>query len=175
VPAFLFSKLTRKASRSTICMRPLNFMFLGLVWLSRTDITDLSLYYWPECVPYWIISSKWLVCGRLHHFFGNQGRQHYWFSCALGPHIQVVLIDYGFQCQGLDISTHLDILLSNVAKLHLPRPIWTSSSRWSRLDLISCFLYSLHIAQTEALENCIKCGLSARKNLRAFLFLTQLG
>lgn len=149
-------------------MRPLFFVF-GLV-MTVALYTDLSHYYDLMCAD--IDYQQQSDCvRRLHHFFGNQGRQHIDLACGTGPHLKY-FIDYGFHCQGLDINQPM----LDIAKQRCPQATFTLGNMTEfkveePVDLISCFLYSLHYcADLEDLHNCIKCVYAALKSGGIFCF-----
>lgn len=119
--------------------------------------TDLSAYYDLMCADIDYQSQSDFV-RRLHQFFGNQGKQYIDLACGTGPHIRH-FIDFGYRCLGLDINQPmLDIaqqrcpeanfIIGNMNEFRVCEPV----------DLISCFLYSLHYCENpETLKNCIEC------------------
>lgn len=126
-----------------------------LTFMATTALyTDLSGYYDLMCsdIDYQAQSN---CVHRLQQFFGNGGKQHLDLACGTGPHIRH-FTNYGYQSQGLDISQPmLDIaqqrcpeasfMLGNMCDFKLQEPI----------DLITCFLYSLHYcADLAKLQDC---------------------
>lgn len=132
--------------------------------------TDLSGYYDLMCsdINYQAQSNS---VRRLHQFFGNSGRQHLDLACGTGPHVRY-FIDFGYQSSGLDINQPmLDIaqqrcpeanfILGNMTEFTLEKPV----------DLISCFLYSLHYcADLDKLQDCFACVFRALKPDGVFCF-----
>jgi ubiquinone/menaquinone biosynthesis C-methylase UbiE len=132
--------------------------------------TDLSSYYDLMCrdIDYQN-QSDWLC--RLHQLFGNEGKQHIDLACGTGPHIRH-FIDMGYQCQGLDINQPmLDIAEERCPEALLTLGNMSDFSVDEPVDLISCFLYSLHYCQNIAMLNdCIKCVHRALKTGGVFCF-----
>ena len=117
--------------------------------------TDLSAYYDLMCadIDYQAQSNS---VRRLHQLFGNNGKRHLDLACGTGPHIRH-FIDYGYACSGLDI--HQPML--GIATRRCPEAQFRVGDMCSfavpePLDLITCFLYSIHYSATIArLEACI--------------------
>lgn len=117
--------------------------------------TDLSGYYDLMCcdINYQAQSNTAL---RLHQLFGNGGKTHLDLACGTGPHLQYFLAA-GYKCTGLDLNLPMleiarqrcpaaHFMLDNMCHFTLPQPV----------DLITCFLYSLHYTgQLAALKQCI--------------------
>ena len=158
-------------------MRAVHFYQLTIVTinlpteLSSTALyTDLSGYYDLMCshINYQAQSNS---VQRLHQFFGNSGKRHLDLACGTGPHIRR-FIDNGYQCQGIDINQPmLDIaqqrcpeaqfILGNMSEFSLNEPV----------DLISCFLYSLHYcADIQRLQDCFASVHRALKSGGMFCF-----
>mgnify|MGYP000061460835 CR=1 FL=1 len=93
---------------------------------------------------------------RLHQIFGNGGKQHLDLACGTGPHVRH-FIDSGYQSQGLDINQPM----LDIAKLHCPEAEFSLQDMANftveqPLDLITCFLYSIHYSDgIEKLKQCI--------------------
>lgn len=119
--------------------------------------TDLSVYYDLMCADIDYRSQSDFV-RRVHQIFGNGGKQHLDLACGTGPHIRH-FIDYGYQCQGLDINQPM----LDIAQHRCPQATFTlgNMSQFAlaeKVDLITCFLYSLHYCQDlNMLSDCIKC------------------
>lgn len=96
-------------------------------------------------------------CIRRHHqLFGNGGKRHLDLACGTGPHVRH-FIDNGYQSQGLDINQPM----LDIAKLHCPEAEFRLQDMCDfkvdeKLDLITCFLYSIHYSDgIEKLKQCI--------------------
>lgn len=132
--------------------------------------TDLSSYYDLMCSDIdYENQSDWLR--RLHQLLGNAGKQHLDLACGTGPHIRH-FINYGYKCQGLDINQPM----LDMAQRHCPEATFTLGNMsdfalTEPVDLISCFLYSLHYCQTLAMLNdSIRCIHAVLKSGGMFCF-----
>lgn len=117
--------------------------------------TDLSGYYDLMCCDInYQQQSNSIV--RLHQFLGNSGKQHLDLACGTGPHVRH-FIDLGFQSSGLDINQPmLDIAMRRCPEAQFSLQNMTEFYVEQKLDLITCFLYSIHYSPgTEALKACI--------------------
>ncbi|CAM3648448.1 class I SAM-dependent DNA methyltransferase [Rheinheimera salexigens] len=134
--------------------------------------TDLSHYYDLMCCDINYQQQSQAVM-RLNDLFGNSGKSHLDLACGTGPHIRH-FIDAGYQSSGLDINQPMldiakarcpeaEFILQNMNQFTLDQPV----------DLITCFLYSLHynpdIAQ---LQQCIKQAYNALTPAGLFCFNT---
>ncbi|OAN11537.1 SAM-dependent methyltransferase [Photobacterium jeanii] len=125
--------------------------------LSTTALyTDLSCYYDLMCADINYEAQSRQI-HRLHQLFGNSGKKHLDLACGTGPHVRH-FIDLGYQSSGLDINQPmLDIALTRCPEAHFSLGNMCQFSVDSKLDLITCFLYSIHYSNDLAeLENCIK-------------------
>ncbi|WP_350431904.1 class I SAM-dependent methyltransferase [Shewanella sp. H8] len=117
--------------------------------------TDLSGYYDLMCrdINYQQQSNSVV---RLHQILGNSGKQHLDLACGTGPHVRH-FIDFGYQSSGLDINQPmLDIAMRRCPEARFSLQNMTEFYVEEKLDLITCFLYSIHYSQgTEALKACI--------------------
>ncbi|MGI2039258.1 class I SAM-dependent DNA methyltransferase [Shewanella frigidimarina] len=117
--------------------------------------TDLSGYYDLMCCDInYQQQSNSIV--RLHQILGNSGKQHLDLACGTGPHVRH-FIDLGFQSSGLDINQPmLDIAMRRCPEAQFSLQNMTEFYVEEKLDLITCFLYSIHYSQgIEALKACI--------------------
>ena len=123
--------------------------------------TDLSGYYDLMCADIdYQTQSQGAI--RLVQFFGNGGLKHLDLACGTGPHIEHFLAA-GFDCTGLDLNQPMldlakqrcpqaQFLQQNICDFQLEQPV----------DVITCFLYSLHYAgDTAGLTACIQKVLAA--------------
>lgn len=124
--------------------------------MSRDAIyNDLSGYYDLMCadIDY---SAQSRCVQRLHQLFGNSGKRHLDLACGTGPHVRHFL-DAGYVSSGLDINQPmLDLAMSRCpeGQFHLQDMCDFTASE--PLDLITCFLYSIHYsASIERLKACI--------------------
>ena len=117
--------------------------------------TDLSGYYDLMCcdINYQQQSNS---VARLHQILGNSGKQHLDLACGTGPHVRH-FIDLGFHSSGLDINQPmLDIAMRRCPEAQFSLQNMTEFYVEQKLDLITCFLYSIHYSQgIEALKACI--------------------
>ncbi len=117
--------------------------------------TDLSCYYDLMCadIDYHAQSN---AIRRLQQIFGNGGNVHLDLACGTGPHVRHFL-DFGYQSNGLDINQPM----LDIAKIRCPEALFSlqDMSEFSvaePLDLITCFLYSIHYNDgMEKLKQCI--------------------
>ena len=111
--------------------------------------TDLSGYYDLMCADINYQAQSDTV-HRIDQFFGNGGKRHLDLACGTGPHIRF-LLDLGYQSAGLDLNQPMlelaqqrcpeaDFSCQNMCEFSVSQPV----------DLITCFLYSLHYSQTIA-------------------------
>ncbi|KXI27787.1 class I SAM-dependent DNA methyltransferase [Paraglaciecola hydrolytica] len=142
-------------------MRAVNFYQLNTVTNTNTTpssanalYTDLSGYYDLMCsdINYQAQSQH---VQRLHQFFGNGGKQHLDLACGTGPHVRY-FIDNGYQSSGLDINQPmLDIAQQRCPEAYFMLGDMTKFSLSEPVDIISCFLYSLHYcADLAKLQDC---------------------
>ena len=132
--------------------------------------TDLSDYYDLMCadIDYQAQSN---CIRRLHQIFGNNTNTHLDLACGTGPHVRH-FIDYGYQSSGLDINKPMldraaircpeaQFSLQNMSEFVVPE----------QLDLITCFLYSIHYCDGIAkLSDCIASVHNALKAGGVFCF-----
>ncbi|HLT14314.1 MAG TPA: class I SAM-dependent methyltransferase [Marinobacter sp.] len=132
--------------------------------------TDLSGYYDLMCADIDYPAQSHGV-RRLHQLFGNGGTQHLDLACGTGPHLRH-FIDYGYQCQGLDINQPM----LDVAEKRCPEALFSLGDMCAfqvdqPLDLITCFLYSIHYsASIESLKGCILSAHDALAEEGVFCF-----
>ncbi len=117
--------------------------------------TDLSSHYDLMCadIDYQTQSEG---ARRLHQFFGNGGKSHLDLACGTGPHIQHFLAA-GYQCSGLDLNQPmLDLAQQRCPQAQFLQQNMCDFTISEPVDLITCFLYSLHYAgDTARLTACI--------------------
>lgn len=124
--------------------------------LSSTSLyTDLSAYYDLMCSDINYQQQSHSV-QRLHQLFGNGGKRHLDLACGTGPHI-AHFIRAGYQCIGLDLNQPMLELAR--ARCHEAEFLLGDMSQFSltqQVDLVTCFLYSIHYnASIELLSRCI--------------------
>ncbi|WP_337881554.1 class I SAM-dependent methyltransferase [Rheinheimera sp.] len=125
--------------------------------MSRSNAlyTDLSGYYDLMCADVDYPAQSQAV-HRLQQLFGNGGKRHLDLACGTGPHIRQ-LLDLGYQCQGLDLNEPM----LEQGRQRCPEALFSQGdmcefSLTEPVDLITCFLYSLHYCATlERLQRCI--------------------
>ncbi|MGK9064495.1 class I SAM-dependent DNA methyltransferase [Stutzerimonas chloritidismutans] len=117
--------------------------------------TDLSGYYDLMCADIDYSAQSGCI-HRLQQLFGNGGRRHLDLACGTGPHVRH-FIDAGYESAGLDINQPMldratircpeaRFSLQDMCGFSVDRPV----------DLITCFLYSIHYsAGIERLKRCI--------------------
>lgn len=128
---------------------------MSSVITSNALYTDLSSYYDLMCsdINY---QQQSVAIHRLHQFLGNNGKQHLDLACGTGPHVRH-FIDLGYQCSGLDINQPmLDMAMHRCPEALFNLQDMTAFYLEQPVDLITCFLYSIHYsAGIERLKNCI--------------------
>lgn len=117
--------------------------------------TDLSRYYDLMCADIDYREQSEYV-QRLARLFGNGGGRHLDLACGTGPHVRH-FIDFGYASSGLDIHEPMLAL----ARRRCPEATFLQGDmcRFSvaePLDLITCYLYSIHYCQSiDNLRHCI--------------------
>jgi len=132
--------------------------------------TDLSGYYDLMCADINYLEQSDYV-RRLHQLFGNQGKHYLDLACGTGPHMRH-FIDFGYTASGVDINQPmLDIAQARCPEAQFMRQDMSNLKLDSQMDLISCFLYSIHYNQSIAtLTDCIASVHSALKPGGLFCF-----
>ncbi len=122
---------------------------------SNALYTDLSGYYDLMCADIDYQQQSNFV-RRIHQIFGNQGKNYLDLACGTGPHVKYFL-SYGFKSTGLDINQPmLDIAKQRNPDAEFILHDMSNFSVTEPLDLITCFLYSIHYnANIEKLAECI--------------------
>lgn len=117
--------------------------------------TDLSGYYDLMCADIDYQAQSHCV-HRLQQIFGNDGVRHLDLACGTGPHVRH-FIDRGYQSSGLDINQPmLDLAAARCPEAHFSLQDMCGFSVSEPVDLITCFLYSIHYsAGIERLKACI--------------------
>lgn len=117
--------------------------------------TDLSGYYDLMCADIDYAAQSHCV-QRLHQLFGNGGKRHLDLACGTGPHVRHFL-DAGYVSSGLDINQPmLDRAAQRCPEARFARQDMCGFQVDEPLDLITCFLYSIHYsASIERLKACI--------------------
>jgi len=128
------------------------------VWLpmsSNALYTDLSSCYDLMCADIDYQAQSHCV-HRLHQLFGNPGRRHLDLACGTGPHVRHFL-DSGYRSAGLDINQPmLDIAQQRCPEANFSRQDMAGFRVEEPLDLITCFLYSIHYNPgVEQLQACL--------------------
>ncbi len=134
--------------------------------------TDLSHYYDLMCADIDYQAQSHCV-RRLHQLFGNQGRRHLDLACGTGPHVRHFL-DFGYRSAGLDINQPmLDLARQRCPEAHFSRQDMAGFQVDEPLDLITCFLYSIHYnAGLERLRACLASVHGALADGGVFCFNT---
>jgi ubiquinone/menaquinone biosynthesis C-methylase UbiE len=117
--------------------------------------TDLSDYYDLMCVDI-DYSAQSHGIQRFMQIFGTAGKSHLDLACGTGPHMRH-FIDFGFNSSGLDINQPmLDLAKKRCPEAEFSRQDMSQFSVSAPLDLITCFLYSIHYNDgVEKLKQCI--------------------
>lgn len=117
--------------------------------------TDLSGYYDLMCADIDYQAQSHAV-HRLQQIFGNAGTTHLDLACGTGPHVRY-FIDLGYQSSGLDINQPmLDIAAARCPEAQFSLQDMSAFSIAEPVDLITCFLYSIHYnADLAKLKACI--------------------
>ena len=117
--------------------------------------TDLSGYYDLMCADIDYRAQSHCI-QRLQQLFGNGGRRHLDLACGTGPHVRH-FIDAGFASGGLDINQPmLDRARIRTPDAHFVAQDMCGFSLDRPVDLITCFLYSIHYSGgVERLQACI--------------------
>jgi SAM-dependent methyltransferase len=108
---------------------------------------------------------------RLQQLLGNEGKRYLDLACGTGRHIRH-FIDYGYHCSGLDINQPmLDIAQKNCPQALLFQYDMSDFEVSEKLDLISCFLYSIHYNNCiDKLKTCIASSHAALNPGGVFCF-----
>ncbi|WP_249975417.1 class I SAM-dependent DNA methyltransferase [Vreelandella olivaria] len=126
--------------------------------------TDLSGYYDLMCVDI-NYQAQSNAIHRLHQIFGNGGTTHLDLACGTGPHVRH-FIDFGYTSSGLDINQPmLDIAANRCPEAHFSLQDMSTFEVSEPLDLITCFLYSIHY--NDSIAKLSACIASAHKALKA--------
>lgn len=133
--------------------------------------TDLSGYYDLMCVDIDYPAQSNAI-HRLQQIFGNGETAHLDLACGTGPHVRH-FIDFGYASSGLDINQPmLDIAATRCPEAQFTLQDMGSFEVSAPLDLITCFLYSIHYnAGIEKLK-CAWPVCTAHSSLAVFSVLT---
>jgi len=117
--------------------------------------TDLSGYYDLMCADIDYGAQSHCV-QRLQQLFGNGGKRHLDLACGTGPHVRH-FVDAGFHSSGLDINQPmLDRAAIRCPQARFSLQDMCGFTAERPLDLITCFLYSIHYSATlDRLNACI--------------------
>jgi len=132
--------------------------------------TDLSGYYDLMCADIDYQAQSHCI-HRLQQLFGNGGVRHLDMACGTGPHIRH-FIDTGYASSGLDINQPmLDLAAIRCPEAQFSQQDMCAFSVAERLDLITCFLYSVHYsAGIERLQACVASVHAALNSQGVFCF-----
>lgn len=132
--------------------------------------TDLSGYYDLMCVDIDYYAQSHCI-RRLQQLFGNGGKRHLDLACGTGPHVRHFL-DFGFDSSGLDINQPmLDIASKRCPEAQFSVQDMADFSSDQPLDLITCFLYSIHYnGGIDKLKQCIASAHAALADGGVFCF-----
>lgn len=137
--------------------------------------TDLSHYYDLMCADINYQEQSEYV-RRAHQLFGIGGKNYLDLACGTGPHVKH-FIDFGYQARGLDINQPM----LDIAKRRCPEAQFVQQEMScfktthfkipEQLDLITCFLYSIHYSDgINKLKECIASVHAALKSGGVFCF-----
>ena len=117
--------------------------------------TDLSAYYDLMCADIDYSAQSHCV-QRLQQLFGNASNRHLDLACGTGPHVRH-FIDARFESRGLDINQPmLDRAAVRCPEARFTRQDMCGFTVDQPVDLITCFLYSIHYsAELARLKACI--------------------
>lgn len=134
--------------------------------------TDLSGYYDLMCTDINYQEQSAYV-RRLHDLLGNQGKNYLDLACGTGPHLRH-FIDFGYSASGVDINQPmLDIAQTRCPEATFTQQDMSKLNLIAQVDLISCFLYSIHYNQSMAtFTECITRVHTALKPGGMFCFNT---
>lgn len=132
--------------------------------------TDLSSYYDLMCVDIDYEAQSTCI-RRLQQMYGNGGKSHLDLACGTGPHVRH-FTDFGYQSVGLDINqAMLDIAINRYPEAQFSLQDMSTFSVSDPVDLITCFLYSIHYnASIEKWKECIASVLRALNPGGVFCF-----
>lgn len=132
--------------------------------------TDLSGYYDLMCADIDYRAQSQCV-QRLRQLFGNAGNRHLDLACGTGPHVRHFL-DAGYRSSGLDINQPmLDIAAWRCPEASFTRQDMCAFSMEEPLDLITCFLYSIHYSgDIQRLRACIASAYASLSEGGLFCF-----
>jgi SAM-dependent methyltransferase len=104
---------------------------------------DLSAYYDLMCADIDYRQQSEYV-RRIHRLFGNGGLHYLDLACGTGPHLRHFM-DFGYSCSGIDLNQPmLDIAQQRCPEAQFVQHDMAGFTIDKPLDLITCFLYSLH-------------------------------
>lgn len=158
--------LTAKARSSTMTAHIMDARPMP----STALYTDLSNYYDLMCADINYQEQSDYV-RRLHQLLGNQGINYLDLACGTGPHLRH-FIDFGYKSNGVDINQPmLDIAQVRCPEAQFSQQDMRNLNMVTQMDLISCFLYSIHYNQSiAALMDCIVSVHNALKPGGLFCF-----
>lgn len=132
--------------------------------------TDLSDYYDLMCADIDYRSQSDCI-RRLHKIFGNDAKTHLDLACGTGPHVRH-FIDAGYQSYGLDINQPmLDLAAARCPEAKFSLQDMSRFTTDEPLDLITCFLYSIHYnGDIKKLSECINNVYHSLNNGGMFCF-----
>ncbi|WP_158972927.1 class I SAM-dependent methyltransferase [Paraglaciecola sp. L3A3] len=126
--------------------------------------TDLSCYYDLMCAEINYPAQSNCI-RRLMQIFGTDGKTHLDMACGTGPHVRH-FIDFGYHSSGLDINQPmLDLAKTRCPEAHFSLQDMSQFKVSEPLDLITCFLYSIHY--NNGLEKLTECIISVHKALKS--------
>ncbi|SNS12248.1 Methyltransferase domain-containing protein [Pseudomonas segetis] len=149
---------------------PKSPLILQVIMPGNALYTDLSGYYDLMCADIDYQTQSQCI-QRLQQLFGNAGKHHLDLACGTGPHVRH-FIDAGYQSSGLDINQPmLDRAMLRCPEARFSMQDMCSFKVAEPLDLITCFLYSIHYsAGIDRLKACIASVHGALKRGGLFCF-----
>ncbi|PTS86786.1 SAM-dependent methyltransferase [Pseudomonas sp. HMWF032] len=132
--------------------------------------TDLSDYYDLMCADIDYPAQSHCI-HRVQQLFGNAGSRHLDLACGTGPHVQH-FIAAGYTSSGLDINQPmLDKAALRCPQAHFALQDMCGFTVSEPLDLITCFLYSIHYSGgLDRLKACIASAHAALDTGGLFCF-----
>lgn len=148
--------MTHRPGRDMIrAPSPTRALYSQVFMPTNAIYTDLSGYYDLLCAD---IDYRGQSQGvqRLHQLFGNGRTTHLDLACGTGLHVRHFL-DAGYCSSGLDINQPmLDRAIARCPEAAFSLQDMCCFAQSDPVDLITCFLYSIHYSATlERLRACI--------------------
>lgn len=137
---------------------------------SNALYTDLSGFYDLMCADINYQEQSGFV-HRIQQLFGNGGKRYLDLACGTGPHVRH-FIELGYSTSGLDINQPM----LDLAQVRCPEAAFSNQDMGNfsvdePVDLITCFLYSIHYNNDiQKLQDCIANASAALQPGGVFCF-----